>query len=268
MQPVSSHENNTPANVQRQELLISLGHDRTTEVTDYIYSASYNNLGISLNTDNRCALHLAALHHQTDVVEILCRQFPNTRDRPDRQGCTPLLLACMSVETSQPQFRSTHGGRKITTHATEDISALETLLRHGARVSAQDNQGNTCLHNACAWGNLKAVRALVEAGADPKCTNFAGWLPESYSLTVQADVYFRTLVAEFERQRLEEDNRARERRKTGGRVRMIAAEDDENRELARNIYGNNAHEAGRFMPIRTAPTENGLGINVHDHGYS
>lgn len=233
-------------------------------MTDYIYSASYNNLGISLNTDNRCALHLAALYHQTDVVEILCKQFPRTIDRPDRQGCTPLLLSCMSVETSKPQFRGTHGGRKITTHATEDISALETLLRYGALVTAQDKQGNTCLHNACAWGNLKAVRALVEAGADPKCTNYAGWLPESYSLTVQADVYFRTLVTEVEKRRVEEEARARDRRKTGGRVRMIAAEDEEGQETDRRNKGNPAHDPGRFMPIRTATTESGLGIDVHD----
>ncbi|RMD40791.1 hypothetical protein DV735_g4343, partial [Chaetothyriales sp. CBS 134920] len=154
------------------EYLISLGHDREATIPDedYLYSPDVDNLGLSINTDGQCALHVAAAHSKAAVVQVLCKHFPRTVHRVDND-------------------------------------VIEILLAHGADVKAKDKLGNTCLHNATAWGNLKAVRVLMEAGADARCQNWAGWTPESYSITVQAEVYYRTLVAEIEQRRLETGKR-------------------------------------------------------------
>lgn len=61
-------------------------------------------------------------------------------------------------------------------------------------LSATDTQGNTALHYASAYGQLKSIRALLAAGANPSARNAWSWQPVSYSLTVQAEVYFRALV--------------------------------------------------------------------------
>ena len=61
-------------------------------------------------------------------------------------------------------------------------------------LEATDNAGNTPLHHASAWGNLKAIRTLLELGADPGARNEWSWTPVAYSASVQAEVYFRGLV--------------------------------------------------------------------------
>lgn len=63
-------------------------------------------------------------------------------------------------------------------------------------LQAADQDGNTALHYASAYGQLKCVRALLEAGADPGRRNRWSWMPVSYSFSVQAEVYFRGLVGE------------------------------------------------------------------------
>lgn len=215
-------------------MLVSLGHDQTPEVTDYIYSNAGNNQGISINTDGQCPLHIAAFLHHVDMIEFLCTQFPKTIERRDKSGRTPLLVAAgaQMTSTSSPQPRNgAIPGRKNTLQSTEDVRAIETLLRFGADVRTQALNGDTCLHQACAWGNLKTARALVQAGADPLRTNNAGWRPDAYSLSVQADVYFRNLVAEFEKRRAEDAARKRNERRPpnngGGAVRLVDNKDED-----------------------------------------
>lgn len=202
---------------------------------DYIYSSSDNNLGISLNTDGHTPLHLAASKLHVDTIELLCKLFPSTVNRGDKQGRTPLLLAAGAQISPTTKVVA---GRKNTLH-TEDIRAIEALLRHGADVRAKDHDGNTCLHQACAWGNLKTARVLVQAGADPAAPNNAGWKPDAYSLSVQADVYFRNLVAEFGRQKAYDVARQRDDRRNhgGGQVRLVTEPE---------IYNDNDNDSDFF----------------------
>ena len=64
-------------------------------------------------------------------------------------------------------------------------------------VTSRDSSGNTALHHASASGNLKAIRALIVAGSDPLAKNNSGWQPEAYSVSVQAEVYYKGLVTEW-----------------------------------------------------------------------
>jgi len=228
------------------------------EVTDYIYSYAGNNLGISVNTDGQSPLHLAAAYCRVAVVALLCTHFPQTVNRRDVDGRTPLHLAASSH--LMPTLNNIMSrSPKSAVRSSDDVATLETLIAHGADVNARDNNGNTCLHNASAWGNLKAVRALVQAGADPLCKNQAGWTPEYYSLTVQAEVYYRNLVAEWEKRKAEEEIRSRERQaKGGGTVRLVSRVDDADE---------GEHESGRSRAssgksYATSESDAGLGIRV------
>lgn len=243
------------------ELLISKGHDSFPAVTDLIYSNSGNNLGISVNTDGYTPLHLAASRHHVDVIEILCREFPSTIDRGDKQGRTPLLLAA----ARQAPIARAVAGRKNTLQNAEDVRAIDALIRSGADVRAQDHEGNTCLHQACAWGNLKTARALVQAGADPVMPNYKGFPPEAYSLTVQADVYFRNLVAEFEKRQAEEAAKKRERRAGGGgHVRLVEnqEDDDENEFYDADESRSRANSGRSNTTSETTTTHSSAGLGV------
>ena len=228
-----------------------------------------SNLGVSVNTDRHCPLHLAAMHSQRDVVKALCNHFPDTVNRKDHNGATPLHLAS-SAHVIPGTSNTVTTSSKATVRTQEDVSIIETLVTHGADVNAKNNRGDICLHNATAWGNLKAVRALIQAGADPLCRNFEGWAPHDYSLTVQAEVYYRNLVAEWEKRKAEEDMRLQnERRAKGpGGVRMVTQDesDDGASEASRSRASSaRSHAASsRSQTTSEGQSETGLGISVGD----
>jgi Ankyrin repeats (many copies) len=133
----------------------------------------------------------------------------------------------------------------VSSKSNEDSSTVEALLSHNADVHALDNNGNSCLHYASTWGNLKAVRVLIQAGADPLQRNGQGWVPQYYSITVQAEVYYRNLVVEWEKRKAEDAARVKERRgKGGGGLRLV--EDEEN-EQGRGLDGEEARVRAESM---------------------
>ena len=204
--------------------MLSAGHDKQ-ELGDYIYFHSESNLGISYTSDGQTPLHVAASYSHASIVEILCRNFPQTINRADREGCTPLHLAARANPGNKQPWPL-----KSTNRSPEDTAAVETLLRYGADTNARDREGNTCLHYATAWGNLKIVRILVSAGMNPQSNNYSGSTPESYSQTVQAEVYYRNLVGEFERRGAEPVQPTRDRglMRGGGAVRLVASDEEDN----------------------------------------
>lgn len=92
-------------------------------------------------------------------------------------------------------------------------------------LEAADVEGNTALHFASSNGHLLVLRTLLAAGADSERRNIWSWTPISYSATVQAEVYFKGLVAEVERRK--QVRKEAEVKGTGGAVRVVAAADDE-----------------------------------------
>lgn len=111
------------------------------------------------------------------------------------------------------------------------IPLLLSDPNHPAPVNSRDNKGDTPLHHASAAGSLKALRVLLSAGADPFAKNSYDWTPLSYSQTVAAEVYFKNLVAEFERRKLEGVKSEQERReeltkRKGAGVRLVTGDDE------------------------------------------
>jgi len=105
---------------------------------------------------------------------------------------------------------------------------IPLLLAHSPPPTT-DISGNTPLHYAAAYGQLKTFRELLEHGADASARNAWSWTPVSYSASVQAEVYFKGLVNAAEREREREavgvgvregvgGQRIRSRGGSGGRV--------------------------------------------------
>ncbi|KAK4991455.1 Target of rapamycin complex 2 subunit avo2 [Elasticomyces elasticus] len=154
---------------------------------------------------------LTAQRGQVEVGRLLIEQFPRCIPWANKQGMDALALA------------SAHPA------STPLLPYLLSSPTFPANPHSRDTLGNTPLHHASASGSLKALRILLSAGANSLAKNSYDWTPLAYSQTVAAEVYFKNLVAEFERRRVEgarqQDERAREReaQKRGG-VRLVTDE--------------------------------------------
>ncbi|KAH8703741.1 ankyrin repeat-containing domain protein [Talaromyces proteolyticus] len=185
------------------KLLLSFGHD---SCTPNINRTGYDSApGISLNTESSTSLHLAASHSHAACVNHLCQTFPHIINWRDKNGKTALMLAAQSSNPTHTPLSTSHippTGRPRavsagTAMASEDTATVAALLAHNASMALTDNAGNTALHHASAWGNLKAVRVLLSAGAPPFARNKANHSPLDYSITKQAAQYFQTIVSEL-----------------------------------------------------------------------
>ena len=85
-------------------------------------------------------------------------------------------------------------------------------------------------------------------------------MPQYYSVTVQAEVYFRNLVAEWEKRQAEEEMRHRQRVEAErGGVRLVS-EEDEGTEGTESDDGRNRADSGSTH--FTTASEGGLGISI------
>ncbi|KAL8930382.1 MAG: hypothetical protein Q9172_000091 [Xanthocarpia lactea] len=163
-----------------------------------------------LDDDGNTSLHLAAKLGFLEIAQFLV-DFGHEDDTVSRNvgWDTPLHLA---VETSAPiavflatrfpqciPWKNKQGADVPQQVAGLPQPLLSTLLHLAplptkSLLAATDLDGNTALHYASAYGQLKAIRALLVAGANPGAKNKYSWTPVAYSSTVQAEVYFKGLV--------------------------------------------------------------------------
>ena len=68
-----------------------------------------------------------------------------------------------------------------------DVGAVRALLEAGADPNARDEDGDTALHDAARYGKAgEKLEALLEGGADPTLRNNAGKLPWDYARANEA----------------------------------------------------------------------------------
>ncbi|KAF1955336.1 ankyrin repeat protein, partial [Byssothecium circinans] len=98
--------------------------------------------------DGRYPLHSAVQSTRLDIINLFLTHSPNQDHNldlnpSDAKARTPLILA-----SSNGHF---------------DI--VDVLLHSGAKIDAEDTEGNTALHSASAMGWKKIVSRLLRAGA-------------------------------------------------------------------------------------------------------
>jgi hypothetical protein len=176
----------------------------------FLIDAGHEDAGISRNADWDTPLMLACADSRLEVAKLLITHFPRCIPWTNKAGLDALMIASRAGA----------------------LPLLPLLLTANppALPTAHDNDGNTALHHASAAGELKALRLLLQYGASPLAQNNYSWTPIAYSSTVAAEVYFKQLVAEFEKRRVEALKQEREReaatrqQRVGG-VRLVTQED-------------------------------------------
>jgi uncharacterized protein len=172
-----------------------------------LLAANHERDGISLNEEHQTPLMLASRAGHTEAVHLLCTVFPNCIPKRDIRGRDAIIFASEGGHDTCLQI--------LLTFAP---GGPEECLRN------KDVDGNTALHYASSNGHLLVLRTLLAAGADSEVRNVWSWTPVAYSATVQAEVYFKGLVAEVERRRAA--RRQAEERGTGGGVRVVGDGED------------------------------------------
>lgn len=172
--------------------------------------------------DGNTPLMFAAEKGHVEVGRLLVHEFPRCVPFQNKRGWDALAIA------------SQHPA------STGLIPALLGNPLFPSDPESKDHDGNTALHHASASGSLKALRILLTVGANPLAKNNYDWTPLAYSQTVAAEVYFKNLVAEFERRKVEGARQGEERDRqraagvrlveddgTGSRLPKVSIEEDE-----------------------------------------
>lgn len=114
------------------------------------------------NQSKRTPLHRTAHGGHPQMVGFLVKNGIDINAR-DEKGRTPL-------------------GMGVT-----DAIMIQELIKHGADVNARDNEGNTPLMNEYLT-DIKAINALLQAGANPNIRNKKGENAVTYCINHKADV--------------------------------------------------------------------------------
>ena len=125
------------------------------------------------NANHFTALHLAALHGQRRVVQLLLRERAEV-DSADAQGKTPLHLSsrnghaqvvCALLASGASVNQTDKKGLTALHHCCATLGGkdvADALMVVKADVYLEDNEGNTPLHLACAKGNHRHVGSLLK----------------------------------------------------------------------------------------------------------
>jgi len=232
------------------------------DIAEFLIDAGHEQGGISKNANLDTPLHLA-VESSEEVAELLASRFPRCVAWKNKQGADAVCFPSQGVEFLQTQLTTS---QLMLTSRSPHTPLIPLLLTFSppttpqaiyTPLSSTDNSGNTPLHYASAYGQLKSIRTLLEHGADASARNAWSWTPVSYSASVQAEVYFKGLVnaAEREREGMREavagaaGQRARSRSRGGsggrGGVRLVEEEREEEWMWLRAASGGSGGSFGR-----------------------
>ena len=135
-------------------------------------------------------LFLALQEPAPKVARVLVR-WPGTRiDERNAADETPLMMAALKGHQGVAQLLIERGADVNKTGwaplhyaATGgQVALIQLLLEHHAYIDAESPNGTTPLMMAAQYGTLAAVKALLEAGADPTLKNQLGLTAEDFAI--------------------------------------------------------------------------------------
>ncbi|CAF3879545.1 unnamed protein product [Rotaria sp. Silwood2] len=127
-----------------------------------------------LDRSSMAAIHKAVIHDRPECVEVLmdAHADPNVAF----MGDTPLSIAArhnrrkiVHHKETNVNHRNDQGGTALhfaSAGIVDSPECVELLLKHGAKVNAQDLKNNTAAMVACFFNKPRILTTLIRAGAD------------------------------------------------------------------------------------------------------
>ncbi|CAF3553634.1 unnamed protein product [Rotaria sp. Silwood1] len=131
-----------------------------------------------LDRSSMAAIHKAVIHDRPECVEVLmdAHADPNVAF----MGDTPLSIAArhnrrkivqilLNHKETNVNHRNDQGGTALhfaSAGIVDSPECVELLLKHGAKVNAQDLKNNTAAMVACFFNKPRILTTLIRAGAD------------------------------------------------------------------------------------------------------
>jgi ankyrin repeat protein len=186
------------------EEVLKLLLDRSL-VNSYIMAAWISNLMTEsplpwdVNSGVR-ASHICAWFGLSSIIQRIC-DYGQVDDREDRFGQTPLMYACRKGHKdtadlllqlgANPAVFSDRGRNALfeavrsQVEDSKDQTGILNVLLQDPRVNINEtdprSKGRTALHLAVLESNRNVVYQLLNAGADPNCSDFKGFTPLMYA---------------------------------------------------------------------------------------
>ena len=140
-------------------LEMSIKFNENGEVVKQLLTLSKQNVSLNcLDKEGLSLLHYACRNRNAEVVEELLKN-----------GANPNLKSSYLQKTKSPLhyvFEYGCGDESISIEKhNEIISIMNCLLNYGSDIEARNTDGETALYKASVWGNIPAVKFLLENGA-------------------------------------------------------------------------------------------------------
>lgn len=84
------------------------------------------------------------------------------------------ILISSGADVDKGNLRDKQSPLFMAATVKNSLDPLKTLIEHGADVNHQADNGYTALHAAAAAKNTRAIKMLLDAGADPNIRNHMG----------------------------------------------------------------------------------------------
>ena len=154
--------------------------------------------------DDNTSLHLTAKINRNETMHALLSDFKCDPNIKNKEGRTPLHIACMCGNLSGVELLRKHGARANANdiHSYTPLS-LAVLNNHTSIVSALvsefgcDPNDGVSLHTACRCGDLSMVRTLIGCGASVNEKDVGGKTPLSLAVLNNHTSIVSALVSEF-----------------------------------------------------------------------
>lgn len=124
------------------------------------------------------------------ALQRAIEKFPDLTAKPLDSGHTLLTYAISkkSLPTVELLLQYSDGNRPTafgqpplqTATVTEDLAMVKLLLDQGAAKNGRDSLDNCALHHAVRLNNVELVELLLDADADPNCSNQNGDHPRDW----------------------------------------------------------------------------------------
>jgi hypothetical protein len=216
-----------------------------------------------------------------NVNAVMMRDFRDGyRNRLNRVGATPFLLAAKSVDTELMRILLDAGADPLRTnadkttplmvaagvdmwnpgedggatpdHEPEALQAVKLLVELGNDVNAVNDRGETALHGAAYRGANTIVKYLVEQGAKLDARSKQGWTPWTIANGVFYSLFFKEQrpTAEYLAQLMSERGISTEGMADDGRACFDCGR---NNRVSRDAEGNRVAQPAPAVPVAGAP---------------